>query len=252
MSSAANISKLREKIVLSCRMIGRLGLTQGSFGHVSARIPETDRVLIKAKGPGDVALEFASEEDIIMINLAGDVLEAAAGRDAPGETVMHLAAYKARPEIMSVIHTHPDWIVLLTACGKPLLPIYMGYNPASIRLLMEGIPLYPRSVTIINEELGQDFLRVMGDKKACILLGHGLTTAGKNVEESTIISMNLLELARMNYLAYALGNPIPVPEEDINEHQRRWAPGGVKHKQGAVKPDEEPSEWRYYKRLIEK
>jgi ribulose-5-phosphate 4-epimerase/fuculose-1-phosphate aldolase len=244
-----NITKLREKIVLSCRMIGRLGLTKGSYGHVSARIPETDRVLIKAKGPGDVALEFATEEDVIMINLEGKVLEAAEGRNAASETIMHLAVYRARPEIMSVIHTHPDWIVLLTACGKPLLPIYMGYNPPSIRLLMDGIPLYPRSVTIINEELSQDFMRVMGDKKACLLLGHGLTTAGKSVEESTIISMNLLELARMNYLAYALGNPKPVPEEDINEHQRRWA-RGVKHLQ--ANPDEEPSEWRYYRSLIEK
>lgn len=246
-----SISKLREKVVLSCRMIGRLGLTKGSFGHVSVRIPETDRVLIKAKGPGDVALEFATEEDIIMINLAGKVLEAAEGRDAPGETAMHLAVYKARPEIMSVIHTHPDWMVILTACGKPLLPIYGGYKPLSIRLLREGIPLYPRSVTITNEELAQDFMRVMGDKKACLLLGHGMTTAGKSVEESTIISMNLLELARMNYLAYALGNPTPIPEEDLNEFQRRWERGAL-HMQREAIGDKELSEWRYYRKLIEK
>lgn len=246
-----NIGKLREKIVLSCRMIGRLGLSKGSYGHVSARIPETDQVLIKAKGPGGAALEFTTDEDVIMIDLAGKVLEAAEGRDAPGETAMHLAVYKSRPETMSVIHTHPDWLVLLTVCGKPLLPIYTGYNPASIRLLMEGIPLYPRSVTIINEELGQDFMRVMGDKKACLLLGHGLTTAGKSVEESTIISMNLLELARMNYLAYALGNPIPVPQEDIDEHQSRWL-RGIKQGQSKAKTDEEPPDWRYYKRLIQK
>lgn len=251
MSTSENISKLREKIVLSCRMIGRLGITRGTFGHVSARIPETDCVLIKAKGPGEVALEFATDEDVIMIDLEGKVLEAAEGRDAPREAVMHLAVYKTRPEVMSVIHTHPDWLVILTACGKPLLPIYGGYNAQSIKLLMEGIPIYPRSVTIINEELSRDFMRVMGDKKACILHGHGLTTAGKSVEESTTITMNLVDLARMNYLAYALGNPTPVPAEDMNEYQRRTEQGlRPRHRQG--NEDEEPSDWRYYKKLIEK
>jgi ribulose-5-phosphate 4-epimerase/fuculose-1-phosphate aldolase len=246
-----NIDKLREKVALSCRMIGRLGLSKGSYGHVSARIPQTDRVLIKAKGPRDVGLEFASKDDVIMIDLAGKVLEAPEGLDPPGETVMHLEVYKARPEIMSVIHSHPDWIVILTACDKPLLPIYTGYNPTSIRMFMEGIPLYPRSVTIVNESLSRDFVKVMGDKKACMLRGHGLTTAGTSVEESTRISMNLFELARMNYLAYALGNPLPVPQEDIDEHQERWE-RGMKKRQGKPPVDKEMSEWLYYKRLIEK
>ena len=62
--SSANINKLREKIARSCRMLGKLGVTRGTFGHVSGRIPGTDRILIKAKGPNEVALEFATEEDI--------------------------------------------------------------------------------------------------------------------------------------------------------------------------------------------
>ncbi|MBI4490411.1 MAG: class II aldolase/adducin family protein, partial [Deltaproteobacteria bacterium] len=172
------VKELRNKVALSCRIIGNRGVTKGAFGHVSARIPETERILIKSKGPNEGALEFASEKDIITIDLKGNVLEASKGLDAPQETAMHLAVYRARPEVMSVIHTHPDWVVALTACEKPLLPIYAAYNPPSLRLLMEGIPLYPRSVTIINDELGEDFMRVMGNKKACLLLGHGMTTAG--------------------------------------------------------------------------
>lgn len=246
-----SVSALRKKVALSCRMIGRLGVTRGAFGHVSARIPGTDRILIKSKGPNEAALEFASEEDIITIDLEGRVLEASEGLEAPQETAMHLAVYKARPDVMSVIHTHPDWVVILTACGKPLLPIYAAYNPPSMRLLLEGIPLYPRSVTIINEELGQDFMQIMAEKKACLLLGHGMTTAGGSVEESTLISLNVFELARMNYLAYAIGTPRPVPEEDIQEYRRRWE-RGIRGKGKGAGPNEEPSDWRYYKRLVEK
>ena len=242
------VSELRKKVALSCRILGKMGVTKGAFGHVSARIPGTDRILIKSKGPNEAALEFAAEEDIITIDLEGKVLEGGEGLDAPHETAMHLAVYKARPEVASVIHTHPDWVVILTACGKPLLPIYGAYNPPSMRLLLQGIPLYPRSVTIIDEELGKDFMRVMGDRKACPLLGHGMTTAGESVEDATVVSLHLFELARTNYLAYAVGEPRPIPDEDIREYQRRWEKG-IRGKRGS---SGEHSDWRYYVRLLEK
>lgn len=251
MSGKQKVSELRKKVALSCRILGNFGVTRGAFGHVSARVPGTDRVLIKAKGPDEAALEFATERDIITIGLKGDVLEAPKGLESPQETAMHLAVYKARPEVMSVIHTHPDWVVVLTACEKPLLPIYAAYNPPSLRLLLEGIPLYPRSVTIVNEALAEDFMRVMGDKKACLLLGHGMTTAGKSVEEATKVSLNLFELARLNYLAYAIGNPKPVPEADLQEYQRRWREGFPRRLEVAGSGGQS-SEWRYYKKLLQK
>lgn len=251
MAGTQKVRELRKKVALSCRMIGKLGVTRGAFGHVSARIPATDRILIKSKGPNEAALEFTKEKDIITIDLTGKVLEASKGLEAPQETAMHLAVYRARPEVMSVIHTHPDWVVVLTACEKPLLPIYAAYNPPSMRLLLEGIPLYPRSVTIINEELGEDFMRAMGQKKACLLRGHGMTTAGESVEDCTLITLNVFELARMNYLAYCVGNPKPVPEEDIEEYRRRWE-RGIRGKGRGPGSTAEPADWRHYKKLLER
>src|ERR1041385_8200204 len=147
------VSDLRKKVALSCRIVGNQGLTRGALGHVSARIPGTDRVLIKGKGVNEEAVEFATERDIITVDLDGRVLDKGRGLEAPNESAMHLAVYRKRPEVMSVIHTHPDWIVALTACDKPLLPIYAAYSPAGMKLAVEGIPIYPRSVTIINREL---------------------------------------------------------------------------------------------------
>src|SRR5437868_8678381 len=66
---------LREKVATSCRIIGNRAVTRGSLGHVSARVPGTDRILIKAKGRDEEALEFAQERDVIVINIDGEVLE---------------------------------------------------------------------------------------------------------------------------------------------------------------------------------
>jgi ribulose-5-phosphate 4-epimerase/fuculose-1-phosphate aldolase len=241
--------QLRKKVMYSCRIMGDRGVTRGSFGHVSARIAGTDKILIKSKGVNEEALEFTREKDIITIDIRGNVLQASTGLDAPHETAMHLAVYRARPEVMSVIHAHPDWVVALTASDKPLLPIYAAYNPPGLKLLLDGIPLYRRSVTIIDDVLGQDFIKVMGDKNACLLIGHGITTAGRSVEEVTLTTLNLFELARLNYLAYAIGDPKPIPAIDIEEFARRWKthPG-----RSQVSSKTEHPDWRYFKKLLGK
>src|SRR5918999_3941967 len=243
-----SVEQLRKKVMLSCRIMGDRGVTRGSFGHVSVRIPGSDKILIKSKGPNEEALEFTREKDIITIDIAGNVLQAPEGLDAPHETAMHLAVYRARPEVMSVIHAHPDWVVALTASERPLLPIYAAYNPPGLKLLLEGIPIYPRSVTIVDDELGEDLMKVMGDKNACLLVGHGITTAGYSVEDVTLTTLNLFELARVNYLAYAIGDPKPIPARDIEEYQRRWqSRPRERYASGLEHPD-----WRYFKKLLAK
>ena len=249
MNNTQTVSALRKKVALSCRIVGTQGLTRGMLGHVSARIPGTDRVLIKGKGPDEEAVEFTAERDVITVDLEGRVLEARKGLDAPNETAMHLIIYRKRPEVMSVIHTHPDWIVALTACGKPLIPMYAAYSPPGMRLVLDGIPVYPRSVTIINRELAEDFMRTMGEKRACLLVGHGMTVAGGSVEEATVTSLNLYELARIHGMAYSIGQPRPIPEADIFEYRKR-AESGAGNKRASSARFE--SDWRYHVKLLKK
>jgi len=249
MTKSHTISELRKKVALSCRIVGGQGLTRGSLGHVSARIPGTDRVLIKGKGVEEEAVEFAREKDIITVDLEGRMLEGRKGLEPPNETAMHLVIYRKRPEVMSVIHTHPDWIVALTACDKPLIPIYAAYNPAGMRLVLDGIPIYPRSVTIVNQELAEDFMRTMGEKKACLLIGHGMTVAGGGVEEATVTSLNLYELARIHGMAYAIGQPKPIPEADIFEYRQRAKQGDGNKRQSSARFE---SDWRYHVKLLKK
>jgi ribulose-5-phosphate 4-epimerase/fuculose-1-phosphate aldolase len=219
------------------------------LGHVSARIPGTDRVLIKGKGPDEEAVEFAAERDVITLDLEGRMLEGRKGLEPPNESAMHLVIYRKRPEVMSVIHTHPDWIVALTACEKPLIPMYAAYSPPGMRLVLDGIPIYPRSVTIINRELAEDFMRVMGEKRACLLIGHGMTVAGGSVEEATVTSLNLYELARIHGMAYAIGQPKPIPEADIFEYRRRSEQGAGKKRESSSRF---ASDWRYHVKLLKK
>ncbi len=243
--------ELRAKVATSCRIIGTRGVTRGALGHVSARVPGTDRILIKAKGPDEEALEFAAEHDVIVININGEVLEAPEGLTAPNETAMHLAVLRKRPEVMSVIHSHPDWIVILTGTNKPLVPMLGAYDGgASLRLLNEGVPVYPRALTIINDELGDDFMKTMGDHRACLLFGHGMTVAGSSVEDATQTSLTVYEIARINYLAYSIGQPQAVSETDSKEYLSRRASGSYTPDRSKLGKSGEPSSWRYEKKRL--
>ena len=93
----------------------------------------------------------------------------------------------------------------VTRSGKPLLPIYGAYDPSSLKLLSEGIPTYPRSITVSNNKLGEEFTNSFPGR-ACLMRGHGITTCGDSVLEASLTAIKLNELAEMNYRAQLLGD----------------------------------------------
>src|SRR5688572_25362743 len=169
------MNELKTQVAQSCRIIGYNNVTKGTLGHVSVRVPGTDIILIKGRGADVEGMEFATERDVITMNMKGEVLETREGIGAPAETAMHLAVFRHRPGVQSVIHGHPDWIVILTSAGKPVVPMVNAYDGgSSARLITGGIPIYPRSLTITNDDLGEDMMKTMGEHNVLFLFGHGI------------------------------------------------------------------------------
>jgi ribulose-5-phosphate 4-epimerase/fuculose-1-phosphate aldolase len=240
----ADLTKLRELVAQSCRVLGKLNLTKEPSGHVSARVPGEDKVLIKARGPEESGLRFVSARDIITVDFNGKKLAGDDGLDVPQEVFIHTWLYKTRPDVECVVHVHPLTVVLFTICGKPLQPLFGAYDPSGLRLLVEGLATYPRSITVSNEKLGEEFARAMGNKQACLMRGHGITSAGPNVEDATLTAIKLNDAAVINYQASLLGTPQPISQEDI-EILVGKSRGGSKEGVHAN------SNWRYYSKLLD-
>jgi ribulose-5-phosphate 4-epimerase/fuculose-1-phosphate aldolase len=239
----SDLSILRESVAQSCRMLGKLNLTKEPSGHVSARIPGEEKVLIKARGPEESGLRFVSARDIITVDFNGKKIAGEDGLESPQEVFIHTWLYKTRPEVRCVVHVHPLTVVLFTICNKPLQPLYGAYDPSGLRLIAEGLATYPRSITVSNDKLGEEFARAMGGKPACLMRGHGITSAGPSIEDATLTAIKLNDAAVINYQANLLGTPQPIPQEDID-----FLLGGSR---GAGKSVHAGSNWRYYRKLLD-
>ena len=240
----SDLSELRELVAQSCRILGKLNLTKEPSGHVSARVAGEKRILIKARGPEESGLRFVTARDVITVDFSGKKVAGEEGLESPQEVFIHTWLYRTRPDVQCVVHVHPLTVVLFTICNKPLLPLFGAYDPSSLRLLVEGLSAYSRSITVSTESLGEEFAQAMGEKPACLMRGHGITTAGASVEEATLTAIKLNELAEVNYRAALLGTPEPISLEDINVIVGKTGSSKSKATHSA-------SSWRYYCRLLD-
>jgi L-fuculose-phosphate aldolase len=248
-ATMADVDELRHLVSQSCRILGKENMTREPAGHVSARIPGTDRVVIKGRGPGEAALRYTMDEDCMIVDMEGKKVEGRDDLTTPNEVFIHTSLYRTRPDVNCVIHVHPTNVVLFTICNRELLPLIGAYDPMALQMVLDGIPRYPRSILISNPQLGSDLAETIGSKNVCLMRGHGITAVGSSVQDATITAWRLNDLAEINYRAALLGNPEPIPPEDIEAFSGR---GGGRRREGAAPSSVyQNSTWNYLTRWIE-
>jgi ribulose-5-phosphate 4-epimerase/fuculose-1-phosphate aldolase len=207
-----------EEIARSCRVLGKLEMTYAQLGHVSKRIGDTDTMLIKGKGPAEVGLSYTGNDDIISVDFDANKIDGAEGLQPPSESFLHIWLYRKNPAIGSIVHMHPMYAQLLTACDKKILPFFAA--APMCRIALEDLPTYPRGIIIADDRLGEDFATFMGQSSMALMQGHGITVTGSSVADASVRALDLGWTLKMTYLAYTLGNPRTILQEDIDELTR--------------------------------
>jgi ribulose-5-phosphate 4-epimerase/fuculose-1-phosphate aldolase len=190
-------------------------------------------------------VRYTTANEVIAVDLNGKKLEGPDGLVPPQEVFIHTAVYRKRPEVNAVIHIHPPKVVIFTITNVPLEPIFGAYDPSALNIILDGIPTYGRSITITDDQLGNEFMAAMGDKRVCLMKGHGITTAGATLEEATVTAIKVNELAEMHYHSYVVGKPERISDEDIAHFKTK-----------TFRKDKGPSvhlgaTWRYYATLVD-
>jgi len=205
-----------------------------SFGHVSVRSAKDPTVFFmpRAMPPALVTLD-----DLVEVRVADSQPIDPKGRRVNGERYIHGEIYKARPDVMSVIHSHSQAVIPLS-----LTPIKMKPVIAQAGFLPPATPTFEvrevrkagdRGMQVTDSTRGAALARTLSSHPVALMRGHGEVVVGSSVKQAVVYAAYIDINARMQTQAMLLSRDIVAldepelfkPEEfDINrpwEHLRQ-------------------------------
>jgi L-fuculose-phosphate aldolase len=200
----ANEAELRRALVAVCQRLDAKDLIGGGEGNVSCRLGK-DRLLVTPAGAAKRALRPA---DLVVVTEAGEKVRGP-GR-ASSELRMHLAAYRARPDIGAIVHAHPLSAVALTVAGLP--PPNDVMPEASVVL---GEVVVAPFATPGTDEVPRALGPLLAGHDVLLLERHGALALGRTLAEALDRLETLERVARVALLARLLGRCEPLGAEAV-------------------------------------
>ncbi len=220
-------------MALANRIVHAAGLVT-AFGHVSARIGDTNTFLF----PTRASPALANPDRLLVLDVDGTILD---GTGEPNtEFWIHARIYAARPDVMAVAHVHSPACVALGQIGQS---IQILHNSAAA--FADGVPLFERIGLIRSRELGDQVAAILGASRAMLLRGHGANIAESDVRRTAVLACFLEEAAELQLRALAAaggraeGLQAFTPEEASRVRQQIDASGPMNRA------------WEYYVALAE-
>ena len=247
-----SVDELRFKVATASRILGMLGLVRESTGHVSARVPGTDEMWVRCRGGDEAGLTFTGLHNVRRLDFDGEGPGLGTRHASPNETPIHGEIYRARPQANAVVHAHPPYALLCGVTDLQFQPIFGAFDPSALNIILKGVPVFPRSVTVTNKQLAADMLAAMGDRDVVLMRGHGITVYGRSVETATMLAIRFDSVARIMWeIALSGRKPIELSPEDMAVFNRPGR-GEERPTSGwAALPGVENWGWNYYVRLLE-
>jgi L-ribulose-5-phosphate 4-epimerase len=199
--------QLKKDIISACRILSDMKLVEG-FGHVSARIPDSDLFLMTPR----IGLALVRESQLLTINLKGEVIEGS--HPTPSETWLHTAILKAKPKINAITRIHGRIANIFSVTDRKLEPVH---NHGSF--FTGGVPVFHRPDLITTQKLGEEVVQTLGDGAAVLLRGNGQVTVGRTIPEAVMLAIYLEEAAEVLYGALQIGTPIPLTPAESAQRQ---------------------------------
>jgi HCOMODA/2-hydroxy-3-carboxy-muconic semialdehyde decarboxylase len=190
---------IAEDVVRAAKILIKRGICE-AFGHVSARLPGSDRFLITVD----------STEDLVQVNLKG---EKVGGRNRqPYETWLHTCLYRARTDVGAIARAHSFTTSAFSVAGESVKPVHdFG------AMMLGETPVFLDPRLIVDEEIGTRLAKFIGKGSGALLRGNGTAIVGKNMVEAVVRTIFLEESAMLQLKAKQIGRPIYFSPEEVAE-----------------------------------
>ena len=208
------IERLKLEVAACTRLLNMEGIMDYS-GHVSARVPGRDAFVIQDL---DIPRGDVAPDNLLLADMDGNKIDGPDGLFPPSEVHIHSEILKARPDVNSVAHVHPDTPILFTlADGPTLAPVR---NHAS--RWSGGFPVHPDSGHINTPELGRELAETLGTHDAALIRAHGIVVVAESVPAVLIDCVHFVENADAFYSAALLGPVKPLTQAEMGVFLERF------------------------------
>jgi ribulose-5-phosphate 4-epimerase/fuculose-1-phosphate aldolase len=204
-SAGAAAPGLIDDLVAANRILYDQGVVDG-FGHVSVRHDkEPDRYLLSRS----MAPALVTVDDIIEYDLDSNPVDPK-GRTSYLERYIHGEIYKARPDVVAVVHSHSPAVIPFADTDVPLRPMnhiagFLGPGAPVFEIRDTGGPA--TDTLIRNASLGHALAATLGGHAIALMRGHGSVAAAQSIRHVVFRAIYTEVNARMQAEAMKLGTP---------------------------------------------
>ena len=222
-----NLTQIRKNLITACKILSSEGFVKG-FGHVSARIPDSDLFVLTPR----IGLELVKEQQLLVLNLKGEIVQ---GKfPPPVEAPLHTAIVNKRGDVHAIARIHSRRANYFSVTDRRLKPVHTHGS-----FFSGEVPVFPKPDLISTQSLGEAVAVTLEAKPAILLRGNGQVAVGRTIPEAVMMAIYLEEAADILYGALQVGNPVFLTPEES-------AVGSAE----ALSPVDMERAWNYYKNKI--
>ena len=173
---------LIDDLVSANHILYQEGVVDG-FGHVSVRHPSDPGrfLLARSIAPGTV-----KAKDVMEFGMDGEPL-AARGRKPYLERFIHSEIYRARPDVLAVVHSHSPSLIPFGITGTSLRPVFhmsgfLGAATPIFEIREAGGPA--TDLLVRDRQLGAALARSLGPAPFALMRGHGSVAVGPTLKQA--------------------------------------------------------------------
>ena len=201
-------------LAAASRILAAQGVVDG-FGHISMRHPSAPDRYLMARA---LAPALVTPKDVIEYDLDSNPCNAA-GRASFLERFIHGEIYKARADVMAVVHSHSPSVIPFSLVDVPMRAMF--HNAAFIAA---GVPVFDirekfgaTDLLVRDGAKGLALAEIMGKQDIALMRAHGSVACGPTLETAVFRAVYTEVNARVQHWTTALAEGAPISALDPEE-----------------------------------
>ena len=191
---AYEINEAKELVIKAGKELLDKGLIVRTWGNISARISDTQFVIT----PSGKAYENLTLDDIVVVNI--DDLTYEGDIKPSSELAIHGDAYKMRPDVNFIVHTHQKYATCLSITGRNIEGIE-AVAPNLYPVLGPVVPCasYGMNATPELRAAVAMVIKLYPSSKAFLMKNHGAHCLGADYDDAFKVAQALEEVSQTLY-----------------------------------------------------